>query len=453
MNRSLAIIIFLVGVALLILTFPDGLGAGAVLVLVSSIVLIIIRQTYGEDSDYLIRLFFIALIVRLLFGVLVHVFELRDFFGPDANTYDDMGWLLNKIWFENAPTNNLLSQRALATSGSGWGMSKLVAFIYMLTGRNILAAQSLCAVIGAATVPMIYSCAVKIFNNRRVGQISALMVALSPAFIIWTGQLLKDGLIIFLLVMSMTIVLKLQEKFSYWGVFFLILSLFGIFSLRFYIFFMAALAIVGSLLIGTNLSFVSMFRRGFVLIILGLSLTYFGIIKNAGTEFEQYGSLERIQVSRSDLAKSAESGYGEDLDVSTTSGAILALPVGFIYLMFAPFPWQITNLRQLVAFPEVLLWWMSMPFLVSGLIYAAKTHLRKAIPVIVFSILLTLGYSIFVGNVGTAYRQRTQIQVFLFIFVAVGWTLREEKLENKKILSLAKKKSNWMKLNNTGNRN
>jgi hypothetical protein len=51
-----------------------------------------------------------------------------------------------------------------------------------------------------------------------------------------------------------------------------------------------------------------------------------------------------------------------------------------------------------------------------------------------FSLMLTLAYSVFQGNVGTAYRQRTQIQVFLFIFIAVGWQLFRERQEDKKIL-------------------
>ena len=54
--------------------------------------------------------------------------------------------------------------------------------------------------------------------------------------------------------------------------------------------------------------------------------------------------------------------------------------------------------------------------------------------------MLTLAYSIFLGNVGTAYRQRTQIQVFLFILIGVGWTVYKEKRENKRLLSMAAKK-------------
>ncbi len=61
---------------------------------------------------------------------------------------------------------------------------------------------------------------------------------------------MKDGLIIFLLVLAMTMVLQLQEKFNYGALLLLLFSLFGILSLRFYIFYMVAIAVGGSFLIG-----------------------------------------------------------------------------------------------------------------------------------------------------------------------------------------------------------
>jgi len=71
----------------------------------------------------------------------------------------------------------------------------------------------------------------------------------------------------------------------------------------------------------------------------------------------------------------------------------------------------------------------------SGYMVHAKHRLRIAFPILIFTLMLTIAYSIFQGNVGTAYRQRTQIQVFLFIFISVGYVLRQEKRENRKLLS------------------
>jgi len=241
-------------------------------------------------------------------------------------------------------------------------------------------------------------------------------------------------------VLAMTMVLQLQKKLSYPAVVILVFSMFGILTLRFYIFYMVAIAVVGSFIIGTSNSPQSIARRTVVLVLMGIGLTYFGVIRNASSDFERYGNLDRLQSSRSDLARSASSGFGEDIDVSTTAGAISAVPIGFAYLMLAPFPWEMSSLRQSVTLPDVLLWWAMIPVMMFGLWYTIKNRLRTAFPIVLFSVMLTLAYSIFQGNVGTAYRQRTQIQVFLFMFVAVGWTLIKERRENRRIIRIDKQR-------------
>ena len=437
MNRLLVILCFIVAVGITVAAFPDSGVAMLIVGVFSAITIFIIRRT-EQDRDFLVQLFLVALIVRLLVGIVIHIFELREFFGGDALLYDTWGYQIVKVWFGQVSASIYLSQVALSLNNPNWGMNYLTAVIYVIVGRNILAAQFFCAVIGAATVPVAYHCSHNIFNNRRVGKITAFFVALFPAFVIWSCQLLKDGIMIFLLVLAMTMVIKLQKRFDYLALIILIFSLFCILSLRFYIFYMVAIAVVGSFVIGLSSSGRSIIRNLIAIAVIGLALTYLGVLRNAEKSFGEYGSLERIQVSRGDLAQTS-SGFGKDIDVTTTSGAISALPVGFIYLMLAPFPWQITNFRQAITLPDVLAWWLSIPILLSGFWYTVKHRLRAAISILIFSVMLMLAYSLFQGNVGTAYRQRTQIQVFLFMFVAVGWTLIQEKRENKKMLRLEKR--------------
>jgi hypothetical protein len=213
----------------------------------------------------------------------------------------------------------------------------------------------------------------------------------------------------------------------------IIFSLFGIISLRFYIFYVVAVAIAGSFILGVSNSIGSIARRAIVLVIVAVGLTYLGVVQTASVDIERFGDLERLQMSRLDQATNADSGYADDIDVSTTRGAISAIPIGFVYLMLAPFPWEVRNVRQAITLPEVLAWWAMMPLLIWGLWYTVKHRLRPAFSILLFSAMLTLAYSIFQANVGTAYRQRTQIQVFLFMFIAVGWVLWKEGREDRKL--------------------
>ena len=420
-----------VAIWMLAVGFPDEASALLLVVVAAGIFLMLFRH-YAEEKEFITTLFLGALVVRLAFGMFVQVFDLVSFFGGDAVTFHNQGAVIADYWNGLIDSRDWYYQWATSTTRPGWGMNYLVAGIYYVTGKNMLAAQSFCGVIGAATAPMVYFCAKKLFANNRVARFSALAIAFFPSFVIWSGQLLKDGVVIFLLVVAMTMVLQLQEKLSYAAVVALLIALGGIVTIRFYIFYMLAIAVAGSFVIGVSEKSTSIVRRSAILLMLGLGLTYFGVLRSANTDFEKYGDLDKIQLSRMDLARSADSGFNEDADVSTTEGALTTLPVGLAYLMLAPFPWQLGSLRQTITLPEVLVWWALIPFMISGIIFSVKSRLRTAFPILFFSATLTLAYSIFQGNVGTAYRQRTQIQVFLFIFIAVGWELWKEKREDRK---------------------
>jgi hypothetical protein len=440
-HRLLVAVFILLGmVGIAFFAFSGGAGALIVTAIPTFVLLWIFRHS-ANDKQFITFIFLGALLARLSFGLFVEAYDLRDFFGGDAFGYDFFGNALLERWTDAVRLADPTIDWQLNNLGTGWGMYYIVATIYLFVGRNILAAQSFCAVFGAAIAPMAYFCAQRVFLNDRVARTAAVLAAFFPAFIIWSGQLLKDGLIVFLLVLSMTMILELQRKFTYGSLLLLFGSIAGILPLRFYIFYMLAMAVVGSFVVAFSNSVRAVVRNTIVLVILGLGLTYIGITRNAGSAFDKYGSLATVQNSRSDLA-TAGSGFGGDVDVSTTEGAISAIPIGLTYLMLAPFPWEISSFRSAVPLPEVLVWWAMLPFMVSGIGWTLRNRLRRAFPILLFSLMLTLAYSVFQGNVGTAYRQRTQIQVFLFMFIAVAWTLRKEKAENQRMLDQARRSAN-----------
>lgn len=429
----IASIILMVLLAIVSTAFPEAPAALLIVVVLTTAFVFIFRR-FTDDSGFITKVFLVSLLVRLVFGLIVHIFELRDFFGGDALGYDINGARLAEIWHGQNLSGDESNFRYVRTIGAGWGMNYLVGGIYYIVGRNILAAQSFCAVFGAAIAPMVYFCARNIYGSIRVAKMAAIAIAIFPAFVLWTSQLLKDGLIIFLLVLIMTMVMELQEKFDYRAILIMAVSLFGILSLRFYIFYIVAVAVVGTLVVGISNSPQAIIRRTVALVGVGLALLYFGVTRNINSEVETYGTLERVQLSRLDLTRSAKSGFGEDVDVSTAGGALAVIPIGFLYLMFAPFPWQASNLRQSITIPETILWWALFPMAISGLWYTLRYKWRNAFPILLFSLMLTIAYSVFQGNVGTAYRQRTQIQVFLFIFIAVGWAIFLEKRADRELL-------------------
>jgi hypothetical protein len=392
----------------------------------------LVISRHESESRFLLRVFVSAALVRAALGVLIYRFQLQDFFGGDAYTYDYLGNALTQFW--RGELSYAFYEDTLGFYVKrNWGMPYTVGAIYMLVGQNMLAVQLFNAVVGAATAPIIFLCARHIFGNTRVAKVASLSVAFYPSLVLWSSQGLKDGPIVFLLAVVMLATLKLGERLSLkYGVV-LVFALYGLLCFRFYIFYMAAAAVGGAFLIGMRRQTTSSIARQFAVVLaLGVSLTYMGVLRTAGAQVEVYGDLENIQRSRNDLSRRANSGFGQEVDVSTASGALTAIPLGLTYLLFAPFPWQLASLRQSITLPEMVVWWLSFPLLVMGIWFTLKFRLRQALPILIFTSMLTLAYSIFQGNVGTAYRQRSQILVFYFIFVAVGAVLMRERREDRK---------------------
>ena len=157
----------------------------------------------------------------------------------------------------------------------------------------------------------------------------------------------------------------------------------------------------------------------------------FGVKRETIEQQTAYFDFEKLQNARLGQSNQGKSSFGAEINVSTREGAISAIPVGLVYLLFAPFPWSISGLRQLLTLPETLVWYGLMPALVRGLLLTLRTRLRPALPILVFATTLTLAYAMFQSNVGTAYRQRTQISMFFFIFMGVGIEHKREQRERR----------------------
>jgi 4-amino-4-deoxy-L-arabinose transferase-like glycosyltransferase len=420
----------LVCVGVIFLKPSEGPGAVAMCALVSVPTLIVLARS-GPEKTFILRLFLLAVLVRIVLATLIFVGNYEEFFGGDANTYDIFGQSLAGSWHGDDYHSQKYAS-FVASGASAWGMLYLVAAVYELIGRNMLAVQLINASVGAATAVVVYYSAQQLFSNIRVSRVAAVLVAFFPSLILWSSQALKDGLIIFALAFSILATLRLMEKITTGYVLVLIASLLALLSLRFYIFYMMTAAVAGSFIIGMKSISAQSFLQRFVAVgAIGLAFTWFGVLRYAETQFDRYANLQTIQMSRMDQA-TAGSGFGKDVDVGTAEGALTVIPMGVIYLLFAPFPWQFTTLRQSITLPEMIVWWLSFPLLVLGLWYSIKHRLRQVSPIVIFTTMLTLAYSLFQGNVGTAYRQRSQLLVFYFIFVAVGAIILKERAEDRR---------------------
>ncbi len=119
MEKILVLLSAFLGLAYIFLALPDG-GTAFLLVLFLAIPAIFIIRHYSEEKTLLTSIFLAALLLRLGLGLFIHFFDLREFFGPDAWSYDVAGQRLAEIW-QGLPVPDDETTKTVNTSeAAGW---------------------------------------------------------------------------------------------------------------------------------------------------------------------------------------------------------------------------------------------------------------------------------------------------------------------------------------------
>jgi 4-amino-4-deoxy-L-arabinose transferase-like glycosyltransferase len=372
----------------------------------------------GDEGPSLARIYGWTLLLRFGLACFLNAnagqSAFATMFWGDSATYDEGGWLLSMQWGGEGLLNPYYSGKV-----SGWGFFYLIASIYYVFGHNQLLAQLVNATIGGVTVLVIYAIAKDLFDVE-VAQWSARFMAFFPQMVFWSGAIYKDPAIMLCIALCMYAVLKLNHEFTVRYVVLFVGASLALMTLRFYVFYFVAFATMGTFVLSQRRGVAGSIGSYLVLIIVFVGAFSFAAKQETVEQQRSYFTLERLQITRSDQVMWGQSAYAPKADVSTTQGALSVLPVGLAYLLFAPFPWAVRNLRQALTVPETIVWYALMPALVRGLIFTIRTRFRTALPILVFAAALTCAYAVFQGNVGTAYRQRTQVTMFYFILMAAG---------------------------------
>lgn len=405
----------------------DGILAAFMAGLVNLIILSRLRHAYPPDeARFLRRVFGWALVLRYLGALVINAYageslRFADMFWGDSYTYDAGGYLIAQSWVGES-----FAAPSSQTTVSGIGYQYFVGVLYFLFGRNQLLAQFLNGTIGASAGLVIYAIARDLYTPG-VARWAMLFMSFFPQMIFWSCAMYKDPSILLCIALCMYSVMNLRARFSPGLVVLFIGASLYLMTLRFYVFYMIAFATLGTFLFAQRRGFLGGLAAQFVLVGAFAAALTFGVRRETLEQQTAYFDFDRLQTARQGQIAQGRSAYGGESNVSTREGALAAIPVGLVYLLFAPFPWSISGTRQLLTLPETLLWYGLMPALVRGLIVTARTRLRAALPILVFASTLTLAYAVFQSNVGTAYRQRTQVTMFFFIFMGVGIEQRRQR--------------------------
>lgn len=394
------------------------------------------RGALSQEKRTVKRLYGWAFLVRALVGFLAYALTIYADLPivEDARFYEEMGYEVAQDWLSgrevdfDALPQGVQAARLLVTA---------IAAFYYATG-GIRALPVLLVVYSAITalVPVyVYWVAIELEAPAAVASRAGWLVALSPAFVFWSGSLYKEGLTLLLLSVAAYHTLRLQSGWRGSSVLAVVLCVAGLWGVRFYLAVVLALAVALSVLWGRmprpgRYRGAPVFVRqaavllAFAVVVIFLAVT----VRTEQVLLESdEGVLVNLDVRRAGSAKEARSGYLQDASVATPVEALQYFPIGLFYFLTVPFPWQVGAIRQNLIIPENTFWLALYPLIVVGMRRAIKSNR----PGTVFLLLMTGGmclvYALLAANVGTSYRMRSQVWLLLAPFAAWGWQVWRER--------------------------
>jgi hypothetical protein len=394
------------------------------------------RSMAVTERRALTQLYRWAFLVRVLVGFLAYALTMYADLPivEDARFYEEMGyevaqdWLLGKaVDFDTLP-QGVQTARLLVTA--------IAAFYFVMGGVRALPVLLVAYSAVTAFVPVyVYRFARELQAPEGVARRAGWLVALSPAFVFWSGSLYKEGLTLLLFSVAAYHTLRLQSGWKGRSVSILVLCVVALWGVRFYLAILLALAVALSLLWGRmpgagRSRGVPVFVRQaavmsvFAVVIISVALT----VRSEHVLLESdEGVLVDLDVRRAGSAKEATSGYLQEASVATPGEALQYFPVGLLYFLTVPFPWQVGAVRQNLIIPENTFWLGLYPLIVVGIRQALKFNR----PGTMFLLLMTAGmcvvYALLAANIGTAYRMRSQVWLLWAPFAAWGWEVWRER--------------------------
>lgn len=396
---------------------PIALGTMSVVSL--GIVLALIRVYSAEetpdDRARTMRWTLVAFGAHLLAGLVISQWDTSvRFFGGDAVTYHLGAEGIMRHWTDGEAMPRLPNGRE--------GFYYLLAGLYWVFGPYTGAGLALNAAFAAGLIPVVSDTTRRLFGPLPVRFVAPLLLFL-PGLFVWTSQLLKEAPILFLIAVGVNCAVRLTDRLAVGWIVLLAGIVAVLLTFRGHVAFFIAVGLFAGLILGRAQLLSGVATGAVVLATMALVVLGSGV-GESGFETVTTSDLVQANSVRQGLAYNTGSGFGADVDISTSRRAIAYLPLGLVNFLLGPFPWQLGGTRQLVALPDVLATWWLIPSLVLGYRQARAQLGRKVRVLLLPAALVSAVLALVISNYGTVVREREQVVVMLVPLVALGLAAR-----------------------------
>jgi 4-amino-4-deoxy-L-arabinose transferase-like glycosyltransferase len=373
-------------------------------------------MTTEDPTGTLRRYVIYALLLRLVVGVVITLADLDDVFAPDHQTYDFFASWLARYW----SGDSIVYPWKLLDPGPK-AYYYIVATLYWVFGRVEFLPKLLNMLVGASTIPLAYEVAFGLGVGSAAALRAALYTGFFPSLVLWSVLNVRDSWVVFLILLVCREAMRVSQKGSLRHLLGLLGGVVLLVQFRDYIFLPVAAPAALFFFVRKR---ANVGRNVLLGMLVAIAVIYtdqaFGNSKLQRIDFETLNEIRHGTAEGNSL-------FEPTADISTPGKALLFLPKGLAFFLLAPFPWQLTNVRQALTLPEMLFLYVLIPSIVAGIVHLARDRTRDALLVLLVSAGLTVGYSLGQANAGTAYRHRAQVLPFFLMFGAVGVELRRRR--------------------------
>ena len=314
-----------------------------------------------------------------------------------------------------------------------------LGLLYYIFGTSELLGQILNTVMALGVILNLHRLAA-IWFNRRVADLTALIMAIYPYGWILSTTLNRDMAIAFCITLFFRALseLRLRERLRSRGLWVTILC-----SLAYMALLRAPLIILGGLALfayvmarsGVTRQRGRLYRTVrltfivFVMLLGSVSFLVFGKfytaqsqLENEATQFCEVGNMnQRLRIS-----EDAGSAYMKGVNYSSYQDVIKAMPLATFYFMFSPLPWQVTSPKQGLGVLDST--WMMLVcwYFLKGIKPLSRSNRKLALALLTFLLVGFTTSSVLQANAGSAMRHRTMFSFLMFPIAVHGLSRRRQ---------------------------
>ncbi len=396
---------------------------GALLAILMFFVLVaLVRATSvtGRDEK-LMRLMIAGYLARLIVQAFSRDLSLFSHGGGgDYMVYELWALEINRFWgfagvqYVTADDIPLIGPTSLPPN--------LFALVIALNGGEPtpLGCTAIVAVMGCLTCLNLYRLAVDLGADPRRALTLAGVLLFSPAFLLYTSDMYKDGLVLFVTTGAVSSSIRLARRFSVGELISGALFLLALWHIRFYLVFVAAAPLVVGL---TGVKSRSVVRPLFAMLLLGAAFaTTLAATDVVDTVSQRADAAFEKGTNKATREINASGGSGVSFDDGGNAWG--AMGPKLAYTILSPFPWAGGSVGFHIGKIDTLLWY----FILWRSWIAAKRLWREdratLLMFLAFIIPILIMYATSFSNVGLMLRQRLSVVMVAAVLAMQSWPKR-----------------------------